>query len=289
MDVSAPREAQHTLFCRDFTMPNHAVVAEQVKAQVEELTRLKDFYLVRGDDRTALYHGFYETFDEADDPREARRAQADRDLLEALVDSQERRIFPQTIFQSLDSPNPAAPPEWELRNAPGYWTVLVSTYTESAQRKQAAVESVRAMRGNGIEAYYLHVGGQSHVCIGSWPVEAVKAQAGMKRGNSVGIDPNDPPTLIVGMSELDPMFKKLLDHRGRPARILEMKVEPIDPTLAKALADYEYSVNGLVEKGNPKPAPLLEIAKATGREQERDNPTAVEENKDLKPLLQRPF
>jgi hypothetical protein len=167
--------------------------------------------------------------------------------------------------------------------------VLVSTYTESAQRKQAAVESVRAMRDNGIEAFYLHVGGQSHVCIGAWPADAVKAQRGMQEGNSEeGIDPNDPPTLIVGMSELDPNFKKLRDHRGRPPRILEMKVEPLDPTMTKALADYEYSVNGLVEKGHSKPAPLLEIAKATGRKQELENPE-VEASKDLKPLLQRPF
>lgn len=289
MDVSAPREAQYTLFCRAFTTPNHAAVAEQVKAQVEELTRLRDFYLVRGEERTVLYHGFYQTFDDAVDPREAARAQADRDLLDTLVDSMGQRIFPQAIFQSLDTADPEAPPEWDLRNAQGYWTVLISTYTESVQRKQAAVESVRAAREQGIEAYFLHVGGQSHVCIGSWPKEAVKAQEGMRGGNSEqGIDPNDPPTLIVGMSELDPAFKNLRDHRGRRPRILEMKVEPLDPTLKKALADYEYSVNGFVKEGQPKPAPLLEIARATGRKQELENPE-VEEKRDLKPLLQRAF
>lgn len=288
MDVAAPLEAQFTLYCRDFTGPNHAQVAEQVKRQVEEGSGLHDFYVVRGDQRTVLYHGFYETFDEEVDRRKAKKAQADRDLLERLTDSNGSRIFPRTVFEPLDRPDPSAPPEWDLTNADGYWTVLVNTYTESAQRKEVAVETVREMRQNGIEAYFFHKGGQSHICIGTWPRSAVKEQ--QNTGDERLINPDDPETIIVSTTELDENFNKLVDERGRPVKVFQVKVEPVDPTLAEALEEYEYTVNGVRTQQEPKPAPLLDIGETIGQKRAIDEaPTDPLKKKDLQNLLQRPF
>ena len=265
--IQVPAGAKYTIYCRDFTGPNHAATAERVKQQAEQVGKLGDFYLVRGSDRTVLYHGFYRTFDPAVDTGEARRAKADRDRIESLADAAGSRVFARAIFQPLEAPTPTAPPEWDLRNARGFWTLIICTYVDPAGGKQAAVESVREARKMGVEAYYLHKDGQSHVCVGTWPATAVKAQEfdGNQEENSVS-DLLDPEPIIVTTGRLDPSFKELRDDRGRPYKLYEMRVEIEDATLEKAMADYEYTVNGNRMNATPIPPLLLEMSKATGRE-----------------------
>jgi hypothetical protein len=60
------------------------------------------------------------------------------------------------------------PPEWELRRAPGDFTLLVAVYSDMPERREAAVEHVRLLREEGEEAYYYHHLSKSHVCVGSF-------------------------------------------------------------------------------------------------------------------------
>jgi hypothetical protein len=289
--VTAPREAAYTIYCRDFSGENHAAVAEKVKQQVEQVSGLKDLYLVRGEARTVLYHGFYKTFDATVDRKEAGRAKADRNMLESLVDAQQAKIFPRTVFEPLERPDPEAPAEWNLENAKGYWTLLVITYTDPVNGKQAAVESVREARKQGYDAYYFHKDSQSHVCIGSWPSSAVKRGQSMQDDNWEKLDEGsvdliEPRVKVVSMSPLDERWKNMRDDKGRPLELYEMRVELLDPTLKKLYGELGYSVNGVAL--NREFPLLLQVPLAVGRADELESkPMEAAPQADQSPLLRR--
>jgi hypothetical protein len=290
--ASAPRDAAFTIYCRDFTGMNHAAVAERVKQQVEQVSGLDDFYLVRGESRTVLYHGFYTTFDPAVDRREAERARKDRQRLESLVDqARNLKIFPRTVFEPLDRPDPPAPPEWDLHNATGYWTLLVATYAGHPSSKQAAIDSVREARQQGYEAYFLHKDGQSHVCIGTWPMEAVKRGKSMFEDNQEKetrgqVNPYDPPIKFLSVGPIDPRLKELRDDRGRPLEFYEVRVEILDATLRQMYEKLGYSVNGdYLASEYPL---LLEIPPAVNRAKPIDEEAVAPATQpNLDPFLRR--
>lgn len=77
----------------------------------------------------------------------------------------------------LAVPSPG-PPEWDVRNAPGAYTLVIGAYGDFPERREAAVEAVRALRELGEEAYYLHGPNQSHVFVGSFPENVVRRAPG---------------------------------------------------------------------------------------------------------------
>lgn len=289
--VLAPRDATVTIYCRDFTGPNHASVAERVRQQVQQISGLKGFYLVRGESRTVLYHGFYTTFDPSVDRREAERARADRARIEMLVDARTNaKLFPATIFEPLERPDPAAPPEWDLHAAKGYWTLLVATYAGHPDAKEAAVDSVRDARRQGYEAYYLHKDGQSHVCVGSWPAAAIRRGTSMLEQNRDKeqrglVNPYAPPIKVLSVGPMDPRWKQLKEQ-GWPLELYEVRAEIIDPSLNEMYAKLAYSVNGdYVASEYPL---LLEIPPTINRKSELEAESvgpATQPSQD--PLLRR--
>jgi hypothetical protein len=140
--------------------------------------------------------------------------------------------------------DPDAPPEWDLRNAKGYWSLQIGAYRGSPDRKQAAVEAVREARAAGLEAYYYHGKSISSVLIGAWPREAVKSQdqASAKAG-----DPHK--TVMVLPQELPPGTRtdNIVTADGQPVEVVVPRVEPVDPTMIQDMKDYPTNaVNGEV-------------------------------------------
>ncbi len=277
--ISAPTEAAYTLYLRDFTGVDHVAAAERTKGQTAaalgELGKGgRDLYVVSGEKRSVLYHGFYKTFETDVDRREAARAQSDRKAVERLVltnaAGDKIKAFPRAVFQTLERPDPPAPTEWDLRNADGYWTVAIAAYTDVALRKRAAVESVQAARERGIEAYYFHDSQQSYVCVGTWPREAIKEQRSSKTLVEDNVDPNNPRPIVVIAANMPTALKNriaddITRQTGLRPLMLESRVEIVDPTLKKTMATYDYDVDGYQNLGNDDPL-LLPIATVTGRE-----------------------
>jgi len=112
-----------------------------------------------------------------------RRMRADLRLLKELADSEGTRFF--LHARTVPAPNPdVGPADWDLRRAAGSYTLQVAVYFNDAElhnRKLAAVEKARQLRGQGLEAYYYHGQTRSIVTVGTFGEEAVVDREGRVR------------------------------------------------------------------------------------------------------------
>src|SRR5205085_4678908 len=130
---------------------------------------MKEWYAIHQDAESVIYYGFYRSINDPKDSRETQRAQRDKKKIDSLVDAAGNRLFTQPFFVEVTSPDPAAPPEWNLANASqlgGYWSLQIAAYKASPARKEAAAEAVREARKRGVPAYYYHGEAPSSGCLG---------------------------------------------------------------------------------------------------------------------------
>lgn len=246
-----PQGARFTIFCESFTGDDHVQRATTMKNVMVKSAKVKDWYIIHQDGQSTLYHGYYREFDAANatdsaTKKEVQRAQNDKKMVESLPvpGRLDQRLFPRALFVSLDSPDPDAPPEWNLVNAKGYWSVEIAVYS-GVERKQLAVESVRDARGSNIPAYYYHGPSYSSVCIGVWPRTAVNEQSTeqintIRQGSDVFVD--------VRGGGISPEMRQNLMRDGKPIEVVVPKVEILDQSLLATLRAYpEHHVDGIVE------------------------------------------
>lgn len=238
-----PEGAQYTLHCATFGDADHVAASEQAKQALEKMTTSHEWYIVHSEQESDLYYGFYKTFDDRSQPAEFNRAQSDRAKVGSLVNQQGDPLFPEVGFAPIDTPNPAAPKQWDLANNPGFWTLQIAVYKGNPLRKVAAVDAVKQFRAHGIEAYFRHGPQTSEVYIGAWPRNAVAEQ---QSSSAQSDDPNEPLLVLSGaMQGAD--ATNFYTPDGRKMRVVEPKLEIQDATLLKATQDYPYFyVNGVV-------------------------------------------
>jgi hypothetical protein len=234
-----PADAQWTIYCYTVSGPDHMAQSRRLRDEMMRISPLRDWYLVHGERESTLYHGFYRVMNDPADQRESTRAQSDRRQIETITDALGDRIFRDTMFVALEMPDPDGPPEWNLLNTGAAWTLEIAVYKDHAERKQAAVEAVREARKMGVEAYYYHGPTASSVCIGAWPIEAIRAQ---ESDVAMARDPSQPIAIVPEGVRVSPDMR---DERGRPIKVFQPKLEPVDPTLIEARRRFPtYSVNG---------------------------------------------
>lgn len=233
-------DAQYTVLCQKYTGPTHAQAAKQAKEALIKATKLPDWYVVTGENESTLYYGFYKSYDNPKEPDMA-RAQADLKKLASMTDTAGNRPFQYSVFVPLPGTNPEAPPEWDLRNAKGYFSLAIAAYMDSPMRKEYAVEAVKEARKRGVEAYYFHGETVSEVCIGAWPREAVREQEASDGRTS---DPTQP--VLVSTTPLPASMKNLREKdSGQKVKVLTPDFQPLDPTLIKMMKEYpHHSING---------------------------------------------
>jgi hypothetical protein len=236
-----PKDAQYTIYCQIVKGPGHVERARQLRDALRHSTSMPDWYLIHGEDQSTVYYGFYRTTDSRDpkDGKEGARAIHDLNTIRAMVDSNGFRPFSASLPVPIDSPDPDANPAWDLARTKGFWSVEIAIYKDNSERKQAAVDSVRAARAQGIEAYYYHGPTTSSVCVGCWPLEAV-------REIDPGLQNDDPDTpLIVTQTPMNDQLAQSFQQQG--LKPVAPRVEVVDPTVTDTLARYpEHGVNGYV-------------------------------------------
>lgn len=261
----APKDAQYTIYCQAIPGIAHVEQANAFKGELLKLTKMSDWYVIHSEDESTIYYGYYRSIDDPKDKKETERAKRDLAKINDLVDPQSNKIFRYCFFVPITAPDPTAPPEWDLRNASGYWSVEIGVYKDSPARKQAAVDAVRDARKAGIEAYYYHGPTASSVCIGSWPREAIREQ---DEQTGIAHDPNQDvlvlPQPIAGMEHVE-----IRNREGQRVRALAPKTEIVDPSLTATLAKYPtHALNG---------AEVIQKAKdsVTGEMKETKDPSVV--------------
>ena len=239
---NVPEGARYTLFVRRFAGPTHVRTSQQARDRLTGVNGLTDWHVLHGEDESLLYHGHYRAIAAEEDEAAAAAAQRDRQAIARLVDGQGDPLFRQLLFVPLDAPDPAAPPQYDLARADGRWSLVIAGYTDHPDRKQAAVDAVVAARQQGVEAYYWHGPRTSHVAIGSWPEQAVfirdpvATPAGREEGDEVLVSETPLPQAIREQAE------------RADVKVVEPKLEPIDPSIVKAMQAYPtYAVNGMVQ------------------------------------------
>ncbi len=237
-----PAGAQFTIFCARVEGDMHVQRAVKLKSELIAATGMKDWYVIHDAAQSLLYYGYYRTISETTDKKEAVRAQTDRQKIDLMSDPMGNRPFRQALFVELSAPDPTAPPEWNLANAKGAYSLQIAAYKDSPQRKEAAVEAVRAARAQGIQAYYYHGESSSLVCIGAWPEDAIRKEEDKAESR----DPNQPimvaPDVPLGSEELAALRKSNI-------KLVQPKVHIVDSTLRAAMQQYPHNaVNGEVRR-----------------------------------------
>ena len=138
-----------------------------------------------------------------------------------------------------------------------FWSVQIAAYQGHPDRKKFAVEAVRDARAHGIDAYFFHGPSVSSVCVGTWPLNAVRYD--LSSGQT-----NDPTKSIIVLPEGLPKIQaNLKDQEGHSLQAVRSEVEIVDPKLIQTLQKYpthaingtERIVKGKDRNGNPTERP----------------------------------
>lgn len=248
-----PAGARWTIFCDSITSDDHVARATALKEALMKNARARDWYVIHQEDRSTIYLGYYKEIDpaaagkDAASRADAQRARSDKQIVDAIPSPRgaDRKLFPRAQFAQLDAPDPDAPAEWSLTNAPGYWSVQVAAFT-GAERKQNAVEAVKQARAMNVMAYYFHGDATSSVCVGSWPAEALKRQ----NSSNAESTRDDNETLVVNLTgtDLTPEQRRTMGANGGAVREMQAKADVLDPSLKDTLKQYpEHAVDGAVQ------------------------------------------
>ncbi|MFI5379609.1 MAG: hypothetical protein ACHRHE_09955 [Tepidisphaerales bacterium] len=218
-----PEGARWTICCETFTDAGHMEQAKRFKEQLAQQTKMSDFYVVHSPDHSTLYYGYYREIDPKADAKEAARAAADRTTVANFIDAASgQRLFRMVMVVAMDQADPIAPPEWNLKNAKGFWSLQVAAFRDNPRRKEAAVEAARDLRKQGYEAFFFHGAAVSSVCIGAFPYTSVIVNDGPKN-----VSPDAP--VLVAPPDMDLMQTP----SDRPMVVRQRQINVTDPELLK--------------------------------------------------------
>lgn len=159
---AAGGDAAYTIMLQVFNDPvSHVRDAEAYKARLERENRWTGLLAVHKAGHSELFWGRYPN-----------QPAAEKDLTAA------KPLFPRAIVVPLPGKD-VGPPEWNLKNAQGDFSLLVAVYKDDPSRnyynrKEKALYSCRGLRDKNVDAYYYHGDSTSHVTIGIFGPNSVR-------------------------------------------------------------------------------------------------------------------
>ena len=160
---------QYTILLYAYGGPDHAARVSEYKAKTEEHAGWRGLWIVQKTGRSELYWGRYPAI---------KAAQKDLAKARAYRTPTGVAVYANAIILALPGKD-IGPPEWNLRNATGAYTVMVAEFYNLPEskyytRKADAVAYCRRLRDNGFEAYYLHGTVKSLVTVGAFPDSSIR-------------------------------------------------------------------------------------------------------------------
>ncbi len=159
---------QFTILLRSHGGPDHVQEAELFRKRLTVDEGWKDVYVIHKDNHSELCWGTYPSIKDAGPNLQKAR--------EFTVRGE--RIFEVAAVVVLPGKD-VGPPEWNISNAKGFYTVLVAEFYDVPEaqylgRKGFAVKYCEQLRKDGMEAYYMHGPSKSFVYVGSFPETAIR-------------------------------------------------------------------------------------------------------------------
>jgi hypothetical protein len=253
--VVPPKDAKWTIFCTVVGGAGHVERAKNLKDRLAAATHSNKWYLVHDDEKSTIYYGFYRDIQRG--TPDGNIAQADRLTLANMKNQSGEAPLALCSFMMLDKPAPQAPAEWDLASYPRspehYWSLQIAAYTPDAKdeeghdRKWAAVESVKALRAQGIPAYFYHGDAVSSVCVGLWPEAAVKKQdGGNDKGNASATNADTDVFVSAGPLPRG-MRPGPIAPDGHRLRSLAPRIEILDQTMYETAKRFPSHMTNSVE------------------------------------------
>ncbi|NQU75060.1 MAG: hypothetical protein HQ546_01955 [Planctomycetes bacterium] len=169
--ASGNADAEFSILLRVFYESDHAQLARAWKDSLEKRLGWKDLMVITGSDRSELYRGRL---------KNSRQARATLKRSQAHRDASGKKPFIRAYITSLPGADPG-PPEWNLRNCPGKYSLLVADFQDTPAadppylgRRKYAVAYCRQLREQSEQAYYYHDQYTSSVTIGSFGSDAIR-------------------------------------------------------------------------------------------------------------------
>jgi hypothetical protein len=144
--------------------PDHVQRVQAYKERAQQETGWMGMYVLVKSDFSELYWGKYPTKEAAEG--DLRRAKNFRTHVGI-------QAFPAADIVPIPGSD-IGPPEMNLTNAKGVYTVLIATFHDVPDRRQYAVDNCKDLRQKGEQAYYYHTSTQSIVTIGAFDASAIK-------------------------------------------------------------------------------------------------------------------
>src|SRR5215470_10368446 len=172
-----------TIECGIYSTDEHRRVADELAGGLKAVKELNvDAVNVAHDDaQSIVYYGSYRLRRDSQTDMILFSDEINKDLrfIRSLspVQGQYPFLTARPVPKQAKAQGPAAgPPEWNLANAKGVYTLQVGvTYNTAGfnERVEAAVEWVRDLRSRDYEAYYYHDASRSLITVGSFDESAV--------------------------------------------------------------------------------------------------------------------
>ena len=149
---------------------NHVQRINAYKEHTEQETGWTGLYVVIKGNFSELYWGKYPT---------EKAALGDLERAKNFRTHLGIQAFPKPVILPIPGSD-TGPPEMNLANAKGVYTVLIATFHDDPARdyfgqyRRFAVENCKDLRQKGEEAYFYHAAGQSIVTIGCFDASAIK-------------------------------------------------------------------------------------------------------------------
>lgn len=247
--VTAPPESdldQYTILLRKFGGEGRVQAAELYRKHLTENEGWRNVYILHKADSSELCWGTHPTIKDAQGDLQKARAFSVRG----------ERIFELAVVVVLPGKD-VGPPEWNVSNAKGFYTVLVAEFYDVPEaqyvgRKSFAVKYCEQLRKEGMEAYYMHGPSKSFVYVGSFPESAIRkvelqdemARPVVQDRNMIEIMRKIPLLAVNGNSQR----LKTVDATGKPVNV-DIGSYPVP--IPRRGADT--SGDAITRPGNPKP------------------------------------
>lgn len=201
-------DSGYTISLTTFTGPMHANEARAAKQTLQDAGGWKHVVVLDKGYQSELYLGRYTS-----------RTAAVRDLknIRGVRDAHGGMPYVGALVVPIPSKN-VGPPEWDLQNATGAYTVVVREYCDVPEqnyvgRKKLAAKYCRMLRERGYEAYYYHGPGRSKVTVGvfdEWAVRTVReglmVRQEIQDPRMKAVIREHPELLINGLSTRETVF-----------------------------------------------------------------------------------